>query len=259
MKTRLWKLFSFVMIPIVLIGVSIPTTSTFAQPTSLSPNPAIAHVKLAHFAPFASTVDGTSVTIEIDGAPVIDNFKFGAITPNYIDETAGVDLLVKVYPSGNPTPIITQTVNLLADTFYTIAVIGNGTSYSLKLVVLTDDVTRPASGAKVRIADFVPYAINFDICTTDNVVVPGLSNLGYESVTSYIPLPAGVYNLKIAAYSKDFPCAVKLYDVPQLTLIDFTVVTAFANGDIFNANLPVNVFLRWEQPPILNFLPVINQ
>ncbi len=245
------------IVDVFAIGDVIDQPLAAVSTTGITFTP-FAHVKLGHFAPFAGTVDGTSVTVEVNGAPVLTDFKFGDVTPVYVDIPSGTDLLVKIYPSGNPAPIITQIINLTEDTFYTIAIIGNDSiAYPLELDPLVDDVTRPVSGAKVRVADFAALSFPpfFDICTSDNVVVPGLSGLGYKSVTAYLNLPAGVYNLKITVGGTG--CAFKLYDVPTLILINYTVVTVFAIGDV--THLPASVVLRWEQPPILSFLPMISK
>jgi hypothetical protein len=235
--------------------VDQPLAVTSTTGITLTP---FAHVKFGHFAPFANTIPGTAVTIEVNGVPVISDFKFGDITPVYFDLPAETDLLVKVFPSGDISPIITQTLNFTTNTFYTIAVIGNGSvPYPLEVDPLIDDVTRPTTGAKVRVADFaaLPIATSFDICTTDYVVVSGLSGLGYKDVTGYLTLPAGIYNLMITLAGSG--CMIKLYDVPPLTLINYTVVTTFAIGDV--THLPAEVVLRWEQSPILAFMPVIKK
>ena len=254
MKTRMVQLLSFLMISILLSGVLIPASAAIANTT------AVAHVKWVHLAPFANTVSATSVTVNVDALPALTDFKFGDMTPAYVDITAGVDHPVEVLPTGGGTALITQTINLTADTFYTIAIIGNVTYQKLELALLIDDNTRPATGARVRVAHFAPIAVDIastrvDVCYSNGQVVPGLANLGYKDVTPYITLPAGIIHLKVGVAG--FNCALFPIDIPPFMLYDYTVLSAFAGGDV--AHLPAGVGLRLDQPPILSLLPLISK
>jgi hypothetical protein len=199
--------------------------------------------------------------LKVDSAPVLIDFKFGDMTSTYADMTAGVDLQIEVLPTAGGAALITQTINLTADTFYTIAIIGNVTAQPLELFLLVDDNTRPTSGARVRVAHFAPISNSYaltkvDVCDSNNQVVPGLGNIGYQDFTNpYITLPAGTYNLKVAIANTG--CMFPPIPIPTFILYDYTVMSAFAAGDI--VNLPAGVGLRMDQPPILTFIPLVTK
>jgi hypothetical protein len=252
MKTRMIRFISLLMVLFLLSGILAPITPAAANTA------AVAHVKWAHLASFANTVNGTSVTVNVDGLPVLTNFKFGDLTAAYVDITAGVDHPVEVVPTAGGTALITQTINLTADTFYTIAAIGNTTLQKLELALLVDDNTRPASGARVRVAHFAALSsisaeTRLDVCDANNQPLPGLSGIAYKFVSDpYLNLPAGVYHLKVSLAGL---CSIFSYPIPPFILYDYTVLSVFAAGDL--VNLQPGVGLRLDQPPILSFIPII--
>ncbi|MFC1740148.1 DUF4397 domain-containing protein [Pseudomonadota bacterium] len=78
------------------------STAAFAQ----------AKVAVAHFAPFADTVEGTAVNISVNGTPVeaLQGVVFKQFTP-YIDFAAG-EYTIDVIPVGATDPAISGTFNL---------------------------------------------------------------------------------------------------------------------------------------------------
>ncbi len=61
-----------------------------------------ATVNVAHFAPFGADVDGTSVTVRVNGADAITDFKFGDVIKD-VELPAGEELLIEVLPTGTET------------------------------------------------------------------------------------------------------------------------------------------------------------
>jgi hypothetical protein len=205
-----------------------------ASGTGIVPSPA-ARVKVAHFASFANTLMGTSVTVRVDGVNALNDFQFGDIT-DYIDFEPS-DHLIEILPTGTSTVAISGTLTLAPETDYTLAAIGNGSLQPLELFPMVDDNTAPGSGANLRVGHLAPFAAalmdtEVDICTDAGAVVGGLNNVPYKVVSPYLNLPAGQYDLQIAAANTS--CATTLIDIPSFNLIDGQVGSLFAIGDVIN-------------------------
>ena len=112
----------------------------FSQPAF-----AAARVAVAHFAPFADTIDGTAVNISVNGTPVdaLQGVKFKDFT-DYIDFDAGT-YTIDVIPVGATEPAITGEFSLTDGMSYTVIAAGNGITQDLELRALVDDTTAPAA------------------------------------------------------------------------------------------------------------------
>ena len=203
----------------------VPLNMTVADPTYLA---------VGHLAPFAAD-PGTAVTITLNGAPALTNFAYGDST-GYI--TLPEDTYdVAVWPAGSTSPAITATVTLLPDTYYTAVAIGDGVNQPLSLLALVDDLTPPAVGYfHLRLGHLAPFASGdalADIRLQDGT--PILTNVAFGDVTAFIPLAAGVYDLKITTPGG----AVTLIDPVPVTFSEGDIVTAFATGDGSNQWLGV--------------------
>ena len=185
-------------------------------------------VNVAHFAPFADTALGTSVTVKVDGAAAIPNFEFGDIQKK-VPLPAGPHL-IEIVPTGTTTVAISGTVTLNENVQYTAAAIGDGTNQLLELLPLVDDITPAAGKGKVRIAHLAPFAstgTEVDICTDGGTVV--LGDVAYKDYTDpYVELPAGVYDLKIALAGTN--CETVALDLPGFYLGKGEIVDVFAIG-----------------------------
>ncbi len=233
MKKRWFRIVSFLLIPLLVGSAFVPATAAFAQ-AALMPNPAVAHVKLAHFAPFADTVDGTSVDVTLDTVIPVGTFKFGDVSPVYVDIPAGTHHVQAAKTVGSEV-ILSADVDLVADTYYTISMIGNITPQPIELLQQIDDTVTPLVGAKVRFTHVAPVAADInatkiDVCTSANVVVPGLAGIAYKSFNDpYITLPPGDYQLKIATPGTS--CAGVLLNLPSIRLSTGQILDAYFIGD----------------------------
>mgnify|MGYP005851564667 CR=1 FL=1 len=210
----------------------------YASGTGLMMTPP-AMVRVSHFAPFANSIDGTSVTVRANGVNVVEKFTFGHST-DYLPLEPG-NYFVEILPTGSNAAAISGAFNLMPDTAYTVAAIGNGTLQPLELFPLVDEKQPAANGAKLRVAHLAPFAADLadtevDICTDSGSVVAGLTNVPYKVFTNpYLELPAGDYDLKIAAPGSN--CATTLLDLPMIRLADGDIRDVFAIGDIINQPL----------------------
>jgi hypothetical protein len=209
----------------------------FALPTGVAGGllPLAASLQVAHLAPFAAD-PGTSVTVALDGTPILSNFEFADST-GYVPVEAGIDHLVEIIPTGSATPAITATVNLTHAMGYAAVAIGGASGWPLELLLLEDDATPPPSGsAKVRIGHLAPFAANVadtlaDVRLQDGTVI--LDDVPYEAVAGYLPLPAGTYDLKITTADG----SVTLIDPLPVTLNDGDNLSVFAIGDVTNQSV----------------------
>lgn len=201
--------------------------------------PEAATVTVAHFAPFADTAAGTSVTVRVNGTDVITGFEFGNVASD-LSLPAGAYLL-EILPTGASTVAISASVTLSDGVDYTVAAIGNGSGQPLELLPLIDDNMSPANAtnAKIRIAHLAPFAdtlagTQVNICTEAGAAIA--SNVPYKTITEpYLALPAGEYDLKIVPAADG--CGTAVLDIPPINLAAGSVTDVFAIGDITNQPL----------------------
>jgi hypothetical protein len=246
MNKKLLRLFSLFLVASLFAGsfLGVSSSTAFAQEPA-GPESGDrgmkkpARVRVAHFASFAGSVEGTSVTVRVNGEEALADFQFGDIAGPIELEPGKYE--IEILPTGTDTVAIQRSVWLERNKDYTLAAIGNGSLRPLQLFVLQDDTQAPESGAKLRVAHLAPFAdsrkeTRVDICTDDGMVVDGLAGIPYKADTHpYLLLPAGDYDLKIAA--PDGTCETTYLDLPSLRLADGDIADVFAIGD--NANLPL--------------------
>ena len=195
-------------------------------------------VNVAHLAPFADTLNGTAVSVEVNGAEVLTDFRFKDVS-GYVELSgpgmaAGTTDLAVFAPPGAETPAITATVGLNADTDYTVAAIGDGANQPLALLPLVDDNSAPDAGnVKVRVVHTAPFAADLadtavSIRLDSGDIVNNLSSVEFAQSSDYFQLPAGTYDLQVATVDG----STALIDLAPVTLPDGAIVTIFAVGGI---------------------------
>ena len=198
-----------------------------------------ARVTVAHFAPFADTIEGTSVSVLLNDAVALENVVFKQFT-DYIDLPAG-EYKVDIVPTGTSTVAMTATYNLVDGQDYTVYAQGNGSLQPLELVALADDNTAPAAGnVKVRIVHAAPFAstpegTEVSIRTAGGDLVAGLQGVPYGAATGYLELPSDTYDLKVASNNGQ----VNYIDPLPVELPAGAIATLFAVGDIITQDLGI--------------------
>ena len=203
--------------------------------------PASAQVRVVagHFAPFADTVEGTSVTIQVNGVDALPNVVFGDFT-DYLDLGPAGAYEVNIIPTGGTDPAITFSGDL-ADGDYTLLAVGDGVNQPLDLLALADDNTAPADGnIKIRVVHAAPFAptldgTNVSIRTAGGDVVGGLNPVPFGVASGYLELPAASYDLKVATPDG----GTNLIDPLPVALDSGAIVTVVATGD--GVNQPIGV------------------
>jgi len=212
-----------------LVVILLLSSLFFLEPLAVRASES-ATVNVAHFAPFADSIAGTSVTVRVNGTDTFTDFQFGDIEKD-VELPAG-EYLIEILPTGSETVAISGTVMLEGGIQYTLAAIGDGSNQELALLPLIDETQPAESGAKVRIAHLAPFAADLDatkvdICTDDNAIV--LPAVPYGAFTTpYLNLPAGDYDLKIAL--TDSNCETVALDLPSVRLTNGEIVDLFAIG-----------------------------
>ena len=208
-----------------------------------------ARVAVAHFAPFADTLDGTAVNVLVNGDTFLEGVEFGDFTPEYTSLPAGT-YTVDIVPVGATDPALTGDFTLEDDMSYTLFAQGNGVTQDLELQALVDNVDMPMQGnLNIRIVHAAPFAADLaatevSIRTAGGDVVNGLVGVPYGVDSGFFQVLAGTYDLKVASNDG----SVNYTDILPVELPAGADVTVFAIGDGINQPLAVIAFPVGELP-----------
>ncbi len=198
-----------------------------------------ARVQVVHAAPFADSIEGSSVTVTANGDAVLEEFVFGEFT-EYLALPAG-DYDFAVTPTGSGEPAIEASVTLESGVDYTVLAIGDGVNQDLALWPLVDDATDPGEGnLNVRVVHAAPFAADpadteVSIRTAGGDVVNGLVGVPYFAESGFFAVPAGNYDLKVASNDGQ----TNLIDPLAVDLPAGLDITLIAIGDGVNQPLGV--------------------
>ncbi|HUM69339.1 MAG TPA: DUF4397 domain-containing protein, partial [Chloroflexota bacterium] len=229
MREKVYRSGLLLIVMLVLL-LAIPSVLAWTAVSNQAESPTAGAdplVSVAHFAPFANTALGTSVTVRVNGGDAITDFEFGEIVNTSLPADT---YLIEIVPTGSNDAAISGTVTLMQDTSYTLAAIGDGVNQPLALRALVDDTAVSPTEAKLRLAHYAPFASSgteVDICTDGGTAV--LTNFAYDDVTDpYVALPPGDYDLLVAVAGTN--CAAVALDLPSLRLEAGQIYDAFAIG-----------------------------
>ncbi len=184
--------------------------------------------------------DQLNLDILVNSASVATNVAYGT-TNGYQSVTSGSQSVV-IEPSGSSTALLTQSITFASGTDTTL--IASNFSSNISALVLTDNNSAPASGDfTLRIVNASPSLGAADVYivvpgTDLNTVSPTLSNLTFQSASSYQSLAAASYQVVLT------PVGLKIHaiDTGSLTFTAAQVRTLVAlNGqssDFTYAMLP---------------------
>ncbi len=205
-------------------------------------------VQIVHAAPFADTLEGTSVTVTANGGTVLEEFLFKDFT-EYLELPAG-DYDLAVIPTGASDPAIEASVTLESGVDYTVIATGDGVNQPLALWPLVDNVDAPADGnLNIRVVHAAPFAdsdeaTEVSIRTAGGAVVNNLVGVPYFAQSGFFEIPAANYDLKVASNDGQ----TNLIDPVAADLPAGANVTVIAVGDGVNQPLGILALPVGELP-----------
>lgn len=217
-----------------------------------------ANLWFVHASPFATSPAASSVTVVISNSVSslqINDMRYLETTGGYLAVPSGVPTDVTVTPTGNTTPLATDTYTLTNKTDSTIAVIGGANGFPSELLKVMDDNSSPPKGmGKLRIIHVAPLLNTvtgtvLDVRTQDGSTLNSqFNNLTYKADSGYVTLPFGYYDLKATTPGG----GTTVIDIPPFPLGDQTIVTLFLVGD--GTNQPLVGMLMAYQEGMANFI-----
>ena len=209
-----------------------------------------ADVTVAHFAPFADTIDGTAVNISVNGAPVeaLQGFKFKEFTDPLAFDAGSYT--IDVFLPGGTDPVITGDFTLDDGVSYTVYAAGDIGNQDLELRAIVNDTPDPAAGnLSIRILHAAPFAADLaatevSIRLADGTVVNNLVGVPYNGDSMFFEIPAGAYDLKVASNDG----SVNYIDPLEADLPAGAALSIFAVGNIVNQPLGIMALPLGELP-----------
>lgn len=195
-----------------LLLMALGMNTVFASAASAQ---GMAYVRVVHAAPAAPTVD-----VYVDNSKLLSNFTFGTVT-DYVPLAPGQHK-IQVTPAGQPTSkaVISQNVTVNADTYYTVAAIGDPNT-TPALTAFVDNNTISGNMAKARVYHLSSDAGPVSVATGGKTVI---SSLAFKNASDYLTVPAGSYTFAVTLLNSN-----KTVDQP-VTLASGKVTSIFAVG-----------------------------
>lgn len=183
----------------------------------------VADVRVVHAIPDAPPVD-----VAVDGATVLDEFPFAAVSP-YVDlEKGSYDVTVTADADGSTVTVFDTTLSVDANTDYTVAAtgtLGDGEAAPALVPFVDDNDPAPADAARVRAVHLSPDAPTVDVAVADGPAL--VEDLSFREASGYLEVPGGDYTLAIRPAGGGPGSAVYTFDV---ALENGTTYSAFAVG-----------------------------
>jgi hypothetical protein len=148
----------------------------------------VTFLRVLHASPDAPNVD-----VLVDNALTLSNVAYPTAS-NYLTISAGTHN-IKINVAGTSTTVISVSPALAKDGYYT-AIAANFVA-SIQPLLATDDSSAPPAGqVRLRVIHAAPDAGPVDILVNNQVV---LSNVPFATISSYLTVPAGTYDVKVNA------------------------------------------------------------
>ena len=212
------------------------------------------YVKFIHASAGAPNVD-----VQIGSAFAAQNAAFGTATSTCAKAPAGTNEKIQVFAAGkDTTAVLSASQTLAKNQYYTIIALNTPTK--LQAAVENDDLTPPTSGnCKVRVVHASTLAGPVDVYVTapgvsitdpKKPVTPILSAFTFGTVTKYLQVPAGSYEVRVTVAGE-----------PSAVAIDTGAAgVPLTAGDIYTAvALDPNPSSNPQAPLPLCFLPRISR
>lgn len=171
-----------------------------------------AYIKFIHASPGAPNVD-----VEIKDGFAAKNAAYGSAASAYAPVPAGTNEKVQVFAAGkDSSAVLSASQTFTKNQYYTILALN--TPDKLQAAIENDDLTAPTSGnSKIRVVHGAPSAGAVDVYVTapgaiindpKKPVTPVLSNFTFGTVTPYLSVPAGSYEIRVTAHGDPSTVAI---------------------------------------------------
>lgn len=181
-----------------------------------APTPQNARVMAVHASPDAPAVD-----LLVDGTVAGSGLAFPNDT-GYLTVAAGTRN-VRVNVAGTTTTVIDANLPVPANA--NLSVFAVDSVATISAIVLTDDLTAPASGkAHVRFVHLSPDAPAVDVAVTGGPIL--FANQSFKGFTPFTPVDAGTYDLEVRAAGT----GTVVLSVPGVALAAGRIYTVWARG-----------------------------
>ena len=176
---------------------------TFALLVALAlPGAAAAAVQMqfAHYAPLSNALDQTAVTIRVNGADLLTNFRYGE-QRGYL--TLGPTGTYTIELVRGSVALVTASAQLTDGQRYTTIVLGNNQTRPVGLLLAQDLATPPGSGQTavrvVNVAAFSSDTAELDVAlrNVDGSVFAGMSDVPYAVPSNYTLVPSVTTSLAV--------------------------------------------------------------
>jgi len=216
-------LIAVLMLSVALVGCSDDDNNPMAPQLT-------AQLRVGHLSPDAPAVD-----VWVNGARVLTNVPFTAFS-NYLDVPAG-DANIQVTPAGATEPVVIDaTIELMANTAYTVAATGLLSQNDLAPIVLVDNLSTRNGSAQVRFVHTSADAPAVNVTVASGPTL--FDNVEFRQASSYLNVDQGIYDLSVQLSSN----GTQVLAVNGQALSGNTNYTIFAiglAGDGSLAALPV--------------------
>lgn len=196
----------FMIMSLLSAAPAFAASGTYVRLAQLTENMAGAELVL-------SSVSDPQRSVTIPGVPYGGLSEYRLVQPG--DYVVGV----KAVGGDGTTPSVTQTLNAMAGSAYTLASVGDAGNGSL--AVFTDDLTPPEPGnAKVRVIDAAPPGQPIDVRGPAGVFAQGLES---GRASGYLTFPAGPTTLTVGpagGSTVDIPITVNANQVASVVLVN---------------------------------------
>lgn len=182
-----------------------------------TPTPTYGKLMAVHASPDAPGVD-----LLIDNAVQNSSALTYPNNTSYIQVQTGTRN-VKINATGTSTTVINASVTIEENKNYTVFAIDS--LASIEPLVLTDDLTAPASGkAHVRFVHLSPNAPAVDVAVTGGAVL--FSDYTFKEYSAFTPLATNTYNLEVRLAGT----STVVLPLPGIALTAGKIYTIFAKG-----------------------------
>ncbi len=217
-------------------------------------NSSYSYVKFIHASAGAPNVD-----VKIGSAFAAQNTGFGTATSAYAKVPSGTNRKIQVFAAGkDSSAVLSASQTLMQNQYYT--VIALNTPTQLQAAVENDDLTPPTSGnCKVRVVHASTLAGPVDVYVTapgvtindpKHPVAPVLPNFTFGTVTKYLQVPAGSYEVRVTAAGNPSAVAIDTgaSGVPLAAGNIYTAVALDPNPSSNPPGIAPTLLLTQDQP-----------